>query len=988
MNRLRRLLRYFLWALLIGSGCIGITLAIERMLLYPQFSHLDHALEVQSAQRMAEAIRQQMRDIVRTTVDYARWDATLQYLDTEDPMFIRTHFEPSHFKQVLDIDGYCLHSLEGRSLACGWLGTNNATSNPDPMNIGRWCPAPDLPMPDSDDESHNVTFGVVMAPQGPMLAAACRIADNAGLRMGNGYLMMVRLLDEARMAALGYQVGSTLTLEVPPREDGSILNIESSATLFGLVMGGASRALNEMDSEIGIILAGLDGQPMLRVITRAPRLFHSRARAAADIIRGIMLGLGLLGIAGSWALVYRGRLVRDRKRALAVAERELETHRQRLHEENERRRQAQEALAASEQRFRQLVENTTDFIWEVDAEGRYTYASPQLESILGYTPQSILGKTPFELMPAGEAQYFRDHFANLIRNPTPFEALRNVNLHRDGHEVVLESSAVPILDGEGRAQGYRGIDRDVSAREQSERERERLNQELRATATLLETILDAMPDIISVHDPEHQVIRLNRAGREILASRPETADVLHCYHLFNCQQPCQDCAATETRRTRGPAHRIRHIPDQNCWFDVRTYPVFDPQGAIVLTVEHVRDITAEKTADEERRALDARVQHTQKLESLGILAGGIAHDFNNLLVGILGNADLARQSLPSRSEIRPLLGDIERAAKRAADLCRQMLAYSGRGRFVVEPLQVQPLIEETVAMLGATLTKRARIEVDFQPNLPAIEADATQVRQTVMNLLTNAAEAISSTAGSIRITTRSETLTAHEVTDLNNPEPQPGLYVLIEVQDNGCGMEAATRDQMFDPFFTTKFTGRGLGLAAVQGIMRAHHGLIRVTSEVGRGTCMQLLFPAYTQQPVGAGIPLAVPPAAGRWRGQGVVLLADDDLSVRTVANRMLQLLGFSVVLAKDGVEAVNMHAGMADSIVLVILDLTMPQMDGIDALRQIRARSPRVPVLLSSGFSQDDIWPRAEGLHFEGYLQKPYELGSLQETLRRVLGD
>ncbi len=382
----------------------------------------------------------------------------------------------------------------------------------------------------------------------------------------------------------------------------------------------------------------------------------------------------------------------------------------------------------------------------------------------------------------------------------------------------------------------------------------------------------------------------------------------------------------------------------------------------------------------ERKRLEAQVLHAQKLESLGVLAGGIAHDFNNLLVAILGNADLARTDLPPGSQAADYLVDIETAARRAADFCRQLLAYAGKGRYQVELCDLNALCAELGRILEVTVSKRARLHYELATELPAVEADAAQLRQVVMNLITNASEALGAEGGTITIRTGARSCDAAYLAMVQGAELVPGSYVFLEVVDTGSGMSEETRARLFDPFFSTKFTGRGLGMAAVFGIVRAHHGGIEIESALGRGTRVTILLPPkHGTVGVRAQLPATV-------KGGGVVLLVDDEETVRTVGRRMLERLGYRVILARDGAEALEQLRGHPE-IFCVVLDLTMPVLDGVEAFAALREIRPTLPVILSSGYSEQEVASRFSGepQALAGYLQKPYQLHAVQEVMARA---
>jgi PAS domain S-box-containing protein len=395
------------------------------------------------------------------------------------------------------------------------------------------------------------------------------------------------------------------------------------------------------------------------------------------------------------------------------------------------------------------------------------------------------------------------------------------------------------------------------------------------------------------------------------------------------------------------------------------------------------DITDRKRDEEARLHLETQMMQAQKLESLGVLAGGIAHDFNNLLMGVLGHADLAMLALPRGTSAMQSIREIERAARQAAELCKQMLAYSGKGRFVVEPVDLRRLVEEMAHLLKVSISKAAVLKFDFAAELPAIEADSSQIRQVVMNLIINASEALEGRNGVVSVSTGvmdcdhsyfSETYLAHDLRE--------GEYVYLEVSDSGSGMDDKTRARIFDPFYTTKFTGRGLGLAAVLGIVRGHRGAIKVYSEVGKGTTFKVFFPATN---VVATKP-SRPPEVQQWQGQGTILVIDDEPSARTVTRLFLEKAGFTVLLAENGQVGLDVFEEHADEISAVILDLTMPKMGGEETFRELRRVRAEVKVILSSGYNEMEVTRRFVGQGLAGFIQKPYKYTVLIEKLQEIL--
>jgi nitrogen-specific signal transduction histidine kinase/CheY-like chemotaxis protein len=404
-------------------------------------------------------------------------------------------------------------------------------------------------------------------------------------------------------------------------------------------------------------------------------------------------------------------------------------------------------------------------------------------------------------------------------------------------------------------------------------------------------------------------------------------------------------------------------------------------GAIFGVSVFGKDITERKKAEQEKWGLEQQILQAQKLESLGVLAGGIAHDFNNILMAIIGNVDLALMRSNKESPAVDNLRRIEQAAARASELAKQMLAYSGKGKYVVENIDLNILLEEMLQMLEVSISKNAVIRLNPYPSLPSVEADTTQLRQIIMNLVINASEAIGDESGVIAINTGCINCDQNYLKDVWLHDNLPdGLYVYIEVSDSGCGMDKETMAKLFDPFFTTKFTGRGLGMAAVLGIVRGHKGAIKVYSEPNKGTTFKILFPASEK----SAELFNHDNQSDDWKGSGTVLLVDDEETVRGIGVEMLKELGFTPITANDGWEAVKTFK-QTPYISFVILDLTMPHMGGEECFRELKQIKPDVIVILSSGYSEQEITHKFAGTGLAGFLQKPYKLSVLKEAIQNI---
>jgi PAS domain S-box-containing protein len=378
----------------------------------------------------------------------------------------------------------------------------------------------------------------------------------------------------------------------------------------------------------------------------------------------------------------------------------------------------------------------------------------------------------------------------------------------------------------------------------------------------------------------------------------------------------------------------------------------------------------------ERRKSEAALLQAHKLESIGILAGGIAHDFNNLLTGILGSVSFAKTTLQPDHPAFPVLDVAEHSCEKAAKLTMQLLAYAGKGQFVVTRFDFSALISELLPLIATSVPKAVRVETDLAPGLPWIEADASQIEQIVMNLVINGGEAMGLNGGTLRIATGVAVLEA-------GTEGKPGRHVYMEVRDSGCGMSEATKASMFDPFFTTKFTGRGLGLAAVSGILRGHKGRMELDSAPGKGTAFRVFFPAVDAAPA---LRVETAPAPAAFRGTGTILVVDDEPAVRKLAQVILEQRGYSVLAAADGQEGVELFRGNAAEIVAVLLDMTMPVMSGKEAFRLIREIRPDVPVIVSTGYSELVAIEQFGSGAAIGFVQKPYTVMKLGDSIRAAI--
>jgi PAS domain S-box-containing protein len=409
----------------------------------------------------------------------------------------------------------------------------------------------------------------------------------------------------------------------------------------------------------------------------------------------------------------------------------------------------------------------------------------------------------------------------------------------------------------------------------------------------------------------------------------------------------------------------------------------DERDGSLQVVGTARDVSEARRAQEERRRLERQVLEAQRLESLAMLTGGVAHDFNNLLAVILGNSRMAAAEAPPDAPLQTRLARIRAAAEHGARLTEQMLAYSGRSPVALKPLDVSRLVEETADLLEASVSERCRLELELSPRA-RVEGDATQLQQVLLNLVTNASEALGETAGSVWI--RSGRI-VQDASDLEgtvgSEHAAPGTYVFVEVSDAGPGMDAATQARIFEPFFTTKFSGRGLGLAAVLGIVRAHGGVMRVRSEPGAGTSVTMLLP---EASAGAAAPEHAPAACATPRRSGTLLVIDDQGFVLEVAQAVLERAGHRVLTALGGRAGIETFRERSHEIEAVLLDLAMPDADGDTVLLELQRLRPDVRVIIATGYGAGQAAERMRGRGVAGFLRKPYEPEEILEQVDRAL--
>ena len=648
-----------------------------------------------------------------------------------------------------------------------------------------------------------------------------------------------------------------------------------------------------------------------------------------------------------------------------------------------RREEAERELAENRERLDRVIGGARLGVWEREiATGRMT-ANARLAEILGYSPEELepLGRRVPELLHPEDRLAAATAWVNHMEGRTDLFEAEVRQRAKDGRWRWVQSrGSIVTRDERGKPLRVSGVTVDITDRKRAEEALARLSG-----------ILEASPDFVLTTDAGGRVLYANaallawagRPGAKVAEAGLKLEDLLPAAMAARWREE-----AMPTARESGAWQGAGVLTDAQ-GRSVPTSQVgiarLDPSTRELSFSFILRDISDQRRAEEERLQRDRELQQLQRAESLGVLAGGIAHDFNNLLTAILGNANLARLDLAPGSRSLANVENIEQAAGRAARLCQQMLAYAGRNPVAFAEVDLRRLLRDVWRLIESSVSGRVRARFDEAAPASPILAAETQMQQVAMNLILNAADAIGDREGVITIRTRNEKVDTRRAADLfPGRSVAEGDYMLLEVEDTGAGMPPEVQARIFEPFFTTKFTGQGLGLAAVAGVVKSHRGHIAVRSAPGDGTLFRLAFPVRAG---GAAPTPEAPSGGGAIRASGLVLLVDDDELLREVAASMLESMGFRVLVAKDGLEGVKYFGENAAELKAVLLDLTMPKMDGFEAHAEMHRINPRVPVVLMSGFSGklENLPP--EAIHPAGVLPKPFGMAKLRERLSAAMG-
>jgi len=638
------------------------------------------------------------------------------------------------------------------------------------------------------------------------------------------------------------------------------------------------------------------------------------------------------------------------------------------------------------------LEATSDGVWAWDVPTGKAYFSPRYFTMLGYEPDEMPAsyETWASLLHPQDREKTQKVIQGHIENKSEsYQVEFRLRSKSGGWHWILGRGKMIAWDKEGRPVRIVGSHVNIDSRKRAEQiltdYQTRLENmvkertlELERTSSLLEATLDAIPDIIGIQDNQHRIIRYNAAGYRFLNMTHEEVVGKRCFELIGRSTECKGCATSECYRTKKPASVERYEESLDVWLDVRAYPILDNNGNLVQVIEHLRDITAEKKAAAENRKLYEQLQYIQKMESLGTLAGGIAHDFNNLLMGIQGRSSLMAVDIDPSHTHSEHLRAIEDYIRSATDLTKQLLGFARGGKYEVAPIEINGLVVDSAAMFGRT-KKEIRIHTKLHDSDLVVEADRRQLEQVLLNMYINAWQAMPD-GGDLYLETKIVTL--DDIFYVSH-QAEPGNYVQISVTDTGIGMNDMIRKQIFDPFFTTKqkSRGTGLGLASAYGIIKNHGGMVTVYSEEGHGATFRVYLPLSEKKAL-----TDFPAEEELKQGSETILLVDDEDMVVEVGQAMLEKLGYRVLIARGGEEAIQTVHAMGNQIDLVILDLIMPGMNGSKAFEHIREIRPDMRVMLSSGYAINGQAENIMQKGCKGFIQKPFSIYELSDKVRSIL--
>jgi len=655
-----------------------------------------------------------------------------------------------------------------------------------------------------------------------------------------------------------------------------------------------------------------------------------------------------------WSWIFDGE--RDPQRAVIVSR------------DITRRKQAEEALRKSEEKYRLLFEESKDVVYISTPDGKLVDINPAGVELFGYSSKEELLQVDIRDLYFNASD--RDVDLRTIEQQGFVKDFELVLKRRDGQKLIVLETSTGVRDSKGNIVAYRGILRDVTEQRRAEEVRHRLEQRFRI-------VWEESADGLCLTDENGMMVMLNKAFCELVGKPKEELEG-QPFSVIYAKEQQEHVLRRNRERFRNrtvPRHLEREMTLWNgkrVWFEVsNSFLEIDGEPLLLLSIFH--DIT-------QREQLKSQLLQAQKMESIGTLAGGIAHDFNNVLMAILGNIELIERKVHSDEKLLQYASTIKQAAQRGSDLTKRLLAFARLQTYQMKPLIVNDVLKETIEILEHTFQKSVEIETNLDDEILFINGDAGQLQQVFMNICVNARDAMPR-GGKLTIKTRNVKIDNTVVE--KPPELPQGDYVEVIISDTGVGMDERIRQRVFEPFFTTKERGKGtgLGLAVAYGIVQSHKGFVNVESTLGIGTTFKIYLPAYKFQLQEKILTVKEEPI----KGTETILVVDDEEMILELNKGILMNLGYRVLTASDGEEAIEIYRRQKEEIALVILDMAMPKMDGQETFKQLKALNPDVKALIASGLAEHGR--RMEKGGVTGFLQKPYGITELAKTIREVLG-
>jgi len=950
----------------VGSAAIFLLLLLltAKVVILSGFERVEEQQDLRSVERVLDIVRNELTGIERSATDWSTWDEPYAFLAGKNPLFPQNNCTPETYA-YLKADILVYAGTGGRIIFGREYDRQTKSLVPLRGGLSGHILSFLRRLPVSGPHK-NVT-GVLLLPEGPLLVSSRRVVDSKGNGPSRGLFFMGRRLGPAEIADFSRISHSSVSIKpvalMPPALTGRLARLPAGipSALVSAVDGTRSVGYG--------LIRDIYGKPALLVQLDLPRTVYRTGKEAVLYFIAWILGITALAVSIGLFLY--------RKLSLATTEkREKDTL------------------------YRAVVDRTSEGILLVDEEtGVLLEANRGMETMLGYGNGELTGK-PLSAIAADVTQPLHDWLRN-VANGKYARTTERLFRHREGSTIETEVGSVGvrfrgreiaclsvhnITDRKLAEKALRTINEELemwvdirtnelseaNARLQSDiEERKQVETALRKEENIRRIVFNAIPDMISVIDRDFRIVHSNWGGgydyvpEEMRGTHPFCYDAFYPSQGIRCE-PCHAHEAFTTGKTVCKEKlnpRIGHV-------EIRAYPIIDETGQVVMVIEHIRDITEQRTLEEERLK-------SQKLESVGVLAGGIAHDFNNLLTSIMGNIYLAKTLAEPGGKLAKRLEEAEKASKRAGNLTQQLLTFSRGGEPVRRSASIEQLVRDSVSFVlrGSNIRCELSIPDDIRP----VHVDCGQINQVINNLIMNADQSMPD-GGLISVSVMNVIIGQGEATAL-----APGRYVKVSVQDRGIGIPASDLGRIFDPYFTTKAKGRGLGLSSVFSIIKKHGGAITVDSGLGEGSTFHVYLPASEEQPVATE--KEVGPLDSEKRK---VLVMDDEEIIREVAGEMLAHLGYGVEFCGDGAEAIEKYLAAVEAgepFTAVLMDLTIPGgMGGKETMKRLLEIDPDARGIVSSGYSNDPILAKYQQYGFRGVVQKPYHMEVLGRTLQQII--